>query len=183
VTMLSASETGRRLSSSWCQRLSVADDFQRPGSRMSTATFGLIGTQVGLHATRRRRVVTITDARIARRPNSSLVAASGKNTDSRAFLLVPSVPSTRPWYFVTASAMAPHSMDLPTRVLRDADAGVSSKERAAKYAVSRAWVDRLKQRRRETRPLLDTQKRQPPVGDRDVTAASVPLSSSILAAN
>ena len=46
--------------------------------------------------------------------------------------------------------MAPYSMDLRTRVLRDADAGLSSKELAAKYAVSRAWVDRLKQRRRET---------------------------------
>ena len=46
--------------------------------------------------------------------------------------------------------MAPYSMDLRTRVLRDSDAGLSSKELAAKYAVSRAWVDRLKQRRRET---------------------------------
>src|SRR5262245_4131793 len=46
--------------------------------------------------------------------------------------------------------MAPYSMDLRTRVLRDSDAGLSSKELAAKYAVSRAWVDRVKQRRRET---------------------------------
>lgn len=46
--------------------------------------------------------------------------------------------------------MAPYSMDLRTRVLRDADAGLSSQELAAKYAVSRAWVDRIKQRRRET---------------------------------
>ena len=46
--------------------------------------------------------------------------------------------------------MAPYSKDLRTRVLRDADAGMASKEVAAKYAVSRAWVDRLKQRRRET---------------------------------
>lgn len=45
--------------------------------------------------------------------------------------------------------MAPYSQDLRTRVLRDADAGLSSKELAAKYAVSRAWVDRVKQRRRE----------------------------------
>lgn len=45
--------------------------------------------------------------------------------------------------------MAPYSMDLRTRVLRDADAGVPSKEVAAKYAVSLAWVNRLKQRRRE----------------------------------
>lgn len=46
--------------------------------------------------------------------------------------------------------MAPYSMDLRTRVLRDSDAGMRSKEVAAKYAVSRAWVDRVKQRRRET---------------------------------
>ena len=45
--------------------------------------------------------------------------------------------------------MAPYSMDLRTRVLRDSDAGLSSKELAAKYTVSRAWVDRIKQRRRE----------------------------------
>ncbi len=45
--------------------------------------------------------------------------------------------------------MAPYSMDLRTRVLRDSDAGMPSKDLAAKYAVSRAWVDRVKQRRRE----------------------------------
>ena len=45
--------------------------------------------------------------------------------------------------------MAPYSMDLRTRVLRDSDAGMSSKEVAAKYSVSRSWVDRIKQRRRE----------------------------------
>jgi transposase len=46
--------------------------------------------------------------------------------------------------------MAPYSMDLRTRVLRDSDAGMPSKDVARKYAVSRAWVDRVKQRRRET---------------------------------
>lgn len=46
--------------------------------------------------------------------------------------------------------MAAYSMDLRTRVLRDSDAGMPSKDVAAKYAVSRAWVDRVKQRRRET---------------------------------
>jgi len=46
--------------------------------------------------------------------------------------------------------VAPYSMDLRTRVLRDSDAGMGSKAVAEKYAVSRAWVDRLKQRRRET---------------------------------
>ncbi len=46
--------------------------------------------------------------------------------------------------------MAPYSMDLRSRVLRDSAAGLPSKEVAAKYSVSRAWVDRVKQRRRET---------------------------------
>ena len=45
--------------------------------------------------------------------------------------------------------MAAYSMDLRLRVLRDADAGLPSDELAEKYSVSRAWVDRLKQRRRE----------------------------------
>jgi transposase len=45
---------------------------------------------------------------------------------------------------------APYSMDLRIRVLQDADVGVSSKDLAARYHVSRAWVDALKQRRRET---------------------------------
>jgi len=43
-----------------------------------------------------------------------------------------------------------YSMDLRTRVLQDSDAGLSSKELAARYHVSRAWVDALKQRRRDT---------------------------------
>ncbi len=46
--------------------------------------------------------------------------------------------------------MAAYSMDLRLRVLRDADTGMPSDELAEKYWVSRAWVDRLKQRRRET---------------------------------
>jgi transposase len=46
--------------------------------------------------------------------------------------------------------MAAYSMELRLRVLRDADAGLPSDELAEKYSVSRAWVDRLKQRRRET---------------------------------
>ena len=45
--------------------------------------------------------------------------------------------------------MAAYSMDLRVRVLRDADAGLTSAGLAEKYSVSRAWVDRLKQRRRE----------------------------------
>ena len=46
--------------------------------------------------------------------------------------------------------MAPYSMDLRKRVLEDCDAGLDSKGVAAKFRVSRSWVDRLKQRRRET---------------------------------
>jgi len=45
---------------------------------------------------------------------------------------------------------AAYSMDLRTRVLKDSDAGLSSKELAERFHVSRAWVDALKQRRRET---------------------------------
>jgi transposase len=45
---------------------------------------------------------------------------------------------------------AAYSMDLRTRVLKDSEAGLSSKELAERYHVSRAWVDALKQRRRET---------------------------------
>jgi transposase len=45
---------------------------------------------------------------------------------------------------------AAYSMDLRTRVLQDADAGLTSKELTERYHVSRAWVDALKQRRRET---------------------------------
>ena len=45
---------------------------------------------------------------------------------------------------------AAYSMDLRERVMTDSDAGRSSKELAERYHVSRAWVDALKQRRRET---------------------------------
>jgi transposase len=46
--------------------------------------------------------------------------------------------------------MAPYSMDLRTRVLADCDGGGKVDDVAAKYRVSRAWVHRLLQRRRET---------------------------------
>jgi transposase len=46
--------------------------------------------------------------------------------------------------------MAAYSLDLRTRVLADWDAGMKAEEVAAKYRVSRAWVHRLVQRRRET---------------------------------
>jgi transposase len=45
--------------------------------------------------------------------------------------------------------MAPYSMDLRTRVLADYDAGVAPKDVAAKFRVSRSWVNRMVQRRRE----------------------------------
>jgi transposase len=46
--------------------------------------------------------------------------------------------------------MKPYSMDLRQRVLDDCDAGLATKDVAAKYSVSRSWVRRLKQRRRQT---------------------------------
>lgn len=58
---------------------------------------------------------------------------------------------------------AAYSMDLRSRVLKDADGGLSSKELAERYHVSRAWVDALKQRRRETgtfAPLTQTKFRR-----------------------
>jgi len=41
-------------------------------------------------------------------------------------------------------------MDLRTRVLADFDGGLAAKEVAAKFRVSRSWVNRLVQRRCET---------------------------------
>lgn len=49
--------------------------------------------------------------------------------------------------------MAPYSMDLRKRVARAWDAGLDAETVAAKYDVSRAWVHRLIQRRRETGSL------------------------------
>jgi transposase len=49
--------------------------------------------------------------------------------------------------------MAPYSMDLRQRVARAWDAGLEAETIAAKYEVSRAWVHRLMQRRRETGSL------------------------------
>ena len=46
--------------------------------------------------------------------------------------------------------MAPYSMDLRTRVLQDWDEGLKADAVAAKNRVSRAWVHRLVQRRRES---------------------------------
>ena len=49
--------------------------------------------------------------------------------------------------------MAPYSMDLRQRVARAWDAQPDAEAIAAKYEVSRAWVHRLIQRRRETGSL------------------------------
>lgn len=46
--------------------------------------------------------------------------------------------------------MEAYSLDLRKRVLADCDAGLKTKEVAAKYKVSASWVRRLKQQRRET---------------------------------
>ena len=45
---------------------------------------------------------------------------------------------------------APYSMDLRERVISDAEAVIPSKLLVERYHVSRAWVDALKQRKRET---------------------------------
>ena len=46
--------------------------------------------------------------------------------------------------------MKAYSNDLRERILSDSKAGLESDELAEKYRVSRSWVDRLKQRYRET---------------------------------
>jgi transposase len=46
--------------------------------------------------------------------------------------------------------MAAYSLDLRKRVLRAWDSGMDAESVAVKYEVSRAWVHRLVQRRRET---------------------------------
>jgi transposase len=46
--------------------------------------------------------------------------------------------------------MAPYSMDLRKRVIKAFDACGDAEEVAATFGVSRAWVHRLAQRRRET---------------------------------
>jgi len=53
--------------------------------------------------------------------------------------------------------MAPYSMDLRQRVARAWDGGLDAETIAAKYEVSRAWVHRLIQRRRETGSLKPRQ--------------------------
>jgi len=52
-----------------------------------------------------------------------------------------------------------YSMDLRERVIRDAEAGVSTKLLAQRYHVSVAWVDALKQRKRETGSIAPRSRR------------------------
>jgi transposase len=53
--------------------------------------------------------------------------------------------------------MAPYSLDLRKRVLRAWDSGMDVYSVASKYEVSRAWVHRLVQRRRETGSIAPRQ--------------------------
>src|SRR5215475_15788544 len=57
----------------------------------------------------------------------------------------------RAWYSSLAEVwMAPYSIDLRERVAKAWDASGDADEVAATFSVSRAWVHRLAQRRRET---------------------------------
>jgi transposase len=56
-----------------------------------------------------------------------------------------------------------YSMDLRTRILADCDAGMKTKDAAAKYTVSQSWVRRLKQRRRQSGEVAPRQGRKGPV--------------------
>jgi transposase len=72
--------------------------------------------------------------------------------------------------------MAPYSMDLRKRVLRAWDAGMDAESVAAKYEVSRAWVHRLVQRRRETgsiAPRKQTKFRRRALADQEPRLAAL----------
>jgi transposase len=56
--------------------------------------------------------------------------------------------------------MAPYSMDLRERVAKAWDASGDADAVAATFAVSRAWVHRLVQRRRETGSIAPRQQRK-----------------------
>jgi transposase len=59
--------------------------------------------------------------------------------------------------------MKTYSEDLRQRVLKDCDAGMPTQAVAQKYAVSKAWVRRLKQRRRETGEIGPKKQRHGPI--------------------
>ena len=72
--------------------------------------------------------------------------------------------------------MAPYSMDLRKRVLRAWDAGLDAETVAEKYEVSRAWVHRLVQRRRETgsiAPRKQVRFRRRVLADQDARLAAL----------
>ena len=72
--------------------------------------------------------------------------------------------------------MAPYSMDLRKRVVRAWDAGMDAESVAAKYEVSRAWVHRLLQRRRETgsiAPRTQTKFRRRVLADQEARLAAL----------
>ena len=72
--------------------------------------------------------------------------------------------------------MAPYSMDLRKRVIRAWDAGLDAESVAAKYEVSRAWVHRLIQRRRETgsiAPRKQTKFRRRALADQEARLAAL----------
>src|SRR5216684_654016 len=72
--------------------------------------------------------------------------------------------------------MAPYSMDLRKRVARAWDAHPDADAIAAKYEVSRAWVHRLIQRRRETgsiAPRKQTKFRRRVLADQEARLAAL----------
>jgi transposase len=72
--------------------------------------------------------------------------------------------------------MAAYSLDLRKRVLRAWDSGMDAESVAAKYDVSRAWVHRLVQRRRETGsigPRLQTKFRPRLLADHETHIAAL----------
>ena len=70
--------------------------------------------------------------------------------------------------------MRAYSMDLRRRVFADCDAGWRTKQVAEKYGVSRSWVRRLKQRRRENNEMGPRPNgRRPRLIDRERLAALV----------
>lgn len=72
--------------------------------------------------------------------------------------------------------MAAYSMDLRKRVVRAWDAGGDAESVAAKYEVSRSWVNRLVQRRRETgsiAPRKQTKFRRRVLADQEARLAAL----------
>ena len=74
---------------------------------------------------------------------------------------------------------APYSKDLRSRVLVDCDGGMAAKDVAVKFRVSRSWVNRLVQRRRETGEVTP---RQQTVFKRSAVAGQENLLRTLVAA-